>query len=84
LPKRGREKSGNGSRTGSPDPIQIFDLSVPLCYKPRQNDIPLLEKALKVIHELHKSGLIRAYAIGGGIAATYYIEPILTGQFRGH
>lgn len=37
-----------------------------------------MEKALKVIHELHKSGLIRAYAIGGGIAATYYIEPILT------
>jgi len=37
-----------------------------------------LDKALKVIRELHKSGLIRAYAIGGGIAATYYIEPILT------
>jgi hypothetical protein len=37
-----------------------------------------LDKALKVIHELHKSGLFRAYAIGGGIAATYYIEPILT------
>lgn len=37
-----------------------------------------MDKALKVIRELHKSGLIRAYAIGGGIAATYYIEPILT------
>jgi hypothetical protein len=37
-----------------------------------------LEKTLKVINELKKSGLIRAYAIGGGIAATYYIEPILT------
>jgi hypothetical protein len=37
-----------------------------------------LDKALKVIQELAKSGLIRAYAIGGGIAATYYIEPILT------
>jgi hypothetical protein len=37
-----------------------------------------LEKALKVINDLKKSGLIRAYAIGGGIAATYYIEPILT------
>jgi hypothetical protein len=37
-----------------------------------------LDKALRVIHELHKSGFIRAYAIGGGIAATYYIEPILT------
>jgi hypothetical protein len=37
-----------------------------------------LEKALKVINELKRSGLIKAYAIGGGIAATYYIEPILT------
>lgn len=37
-----------------------------------------MEKALRVINELKKSGLIRAYAIGGGIAATYYIEPILT------
>jgi hypothetical protein len=37
-----------------------------------------LDKALKVIRELHKSGLILSYAIGGGIAATYYIEPILT------
>jgi len=37
-----------------------------------------LEKALKVTNELKKSGLIKAYAIGGGIAATYYIEPILT------
>jgi hypothetical protein len=37
-----------------------------------------LDIALKVIRELYKSGLVRAYAIGGGIAATYYIEPILT------
>ena len=37
-----------------------------------------MDKALKVIRELQNSGLIRAYAIGGGIAATYYIEPILT------
>lgn len=37
-----------------------------------------MEKALRVINELQRSGLIRAYAIGGGIAATYYTEPILT------
>jgi hypothetical protein len=37
-----------------------------------------LDKALKVIRELRRLGLIRAYAIGGSIAATYYIEPILT------
>jgi hypothetical protein len=37
-----------------------------------------VDKALKIINSLRKSGLIEEYAIGGGIAATYYIEPILT------
>jgi len=37
-----------------------------------------LEKALQVVNELQISGIVRAYAIGGGIAATYYIEPVLT------
>ncbi len=37
-----------------------------------------MDKALKVVHGLHRSGIIKDYAIGGGIAATYYIEPILT------
>jgi hypothetical protein len=37
-----------------------------------------VDKALKIINGLQKSGLIKSYAIGGGIAATYYIEPILT------
>jgi hypothetical protein len=51
-----------------------------LCYKlvSSKEGYLLLDKALKVINELQKTGLIRAYAIGGGIAATYYIEPILT------
>lgn len=37
-----------------------------------------MDRALKIINGLQKSGLIKSYAIGGGIAATYYIEPILT------
>jgi len=37
-----------------------------------------MEKALRVIEEMTRLGIIRAYAIGGGIAATYYIEPVLT------
>jgi hypothetical protein len=37
-----------------------------------------MEKALAVIDELEKCGILKRYAIGGGIAATYYIEPILT------
>ena len=37
-----------------------------------------MEKALGVINELKKQGLLNKYAIGGGIAATYFIEPILT------
>jgi hypothetical protein len=37
-----------------------------------------MEKALQVIEEMTRLGIIKAYAIGGGIAATYYIEPVLT------
>jgi hypothetical protein len=37
-----------------------------------------MEKALRVIQEITRQGIIGAYAIGGGIAATYYIEPVLT------
>lgn len=37
-----------------------------------------MEKTLKVVSELKKKGLILDYAIGGGIAALYYIEPLLT------
>jgi hypothetical protein len=37
-----------------------------------------MEKALQVIEEITRRGVIKAYAIGGGIAATYYIEPVLT------
>ena len=37
-----------------------------------------MEKALTVINELQEKGLIKNYAIGGGIAAIFYIEPVLT------
>lgn len=37
-----------------------------------------MKKALEVINELKKKGLIDAYAIGGGIATLFYIEPFLT------
>lgn len=37
-----------------------------------------MDKALRVIEEMVRLGIIKAYAIGGGIAATYYIEPVLT------
>lgn len=37
-----------------------------------------MEKALKVINDLLKQGIIKKYAIGGGIAAIFYMEPILT------
>ena len=37
-----------------------------------------MDKTLKVVEEMARLGIIRAYAIGGGIAATYYIEPVLT------
>ncbi|MBE0433871.1 hypothetical protein IBX73_10465 [candidate division WOR-3 bacterium] len=37
-----------------------------------------MKETLKVINKLRKQGVITDYAIGGGIAAIYYIEPILT------
>lgn len=37
-----------------------------------------MEKALIVINDLKENGLIKDYAIGGGIAVIFYIEPILT------
>jgi hypothetical protein len=37
-----------------------------------------MQKALQAVEEMTRLGIIKAYAIGGGIAATYYIEPVLT------
>ncbi len=37
-----------------------------------------MEKTLKVLNELEREGFIKGYAIGGGIAAIFYMEPVLT------
>ncbi len=37
-----------------------------------------MEKALRVLNELEKEGVIARYAIGGGIAGLFYMEPLLT------
>ena len=37
-----------------------------------------MERTLKVINSLVDKGVIRGYAIGGGMAAAYYGEPTLT------
>lgn len=37
-----------------------------------------MEKALRIIEEMQRAGVIKRYAIGGGIAALYYAEPVLT------
>lgn len=37
-----------------------------------------MEKTLKIINHILKEGIIKSYPIGGGVAATYYIEPLLT------
>ena len=37
-----------------------------------------MEKTLKVINELQIKKVIEKYAIGGGIAVIFYIEPVLT------
>lgn len=37
-----------------------------------------MKNAIKVINGMVKEGLINDYAVGGGIAAMFYIEPFLT------
>jgi hypothetical protein len=37
-----------------------------------------VDKTLKIIKELESKKIIQDFSIGGGIAALYYIEPILT------
>ena len=37
-----------------------------------------MEKTLKVLNELAKRGIIQKYAIGGGVAVIFYMEPVLT------
>lgn len=37
-----------------------------------------MDKTLSIINELKESGVIKGFAIGGGIATIFYVEPILT------
>jgi len=37
-----------------------------------------VEKTLKIIKELKEAKVLKDFSIGGGIAALYYIEPLLT------
>jgi len=37
-----------------------------------------VERTLKVLNELERKGLIERYAIGGGVAVLFYMEPVLT------
>jgi len=37
-----------------------------------------MEKTLQVINVLEQEGVLSTYAIGGAMAATFYIEPVLT------
>lgn len=37
-----------------------------------------MEKALKIINELREKGIINDFALGGGIATVFYVEPIFT------
>ena len=37
-----------------------------------------MEKTLQVLNSLEHDGVVRRYAIGGGMAATFYAEPVLT------
>jgi len=36
-----------------------------------------MEKTLQVLNDLERAGVVRHYAIGGAMGATFYIEPVL-------
>ena len=38
----------------------------------------MLQKTIKVLNELCRKGIVEKYAIGGGMAVLFYMEPILT------
>lgn len=42
------------------------------------NSAPDMEKTLQVLNALERDGVIRRYAIGGAMGATFYAEPLLT------
>ena len=37
-----------------------------------------MEKTLKILNQLEQKGIVNRYAIGGGVAALFYAEPVLT------
>ena len=37
-----------------------------------------MDKAIKVINEMQLKGIVKKYAVGGAVAAIFYVEPILT------
>ena len=37
-----------------------------------------MERTFAILNEMELAGLFKSYAVGGGIAAMYYFEPILT------
>ena len=37
-----------------------------------------MEKTLRVLNDLERAGVVSRYAIGGAMAATFYVEPVLT------
>lgn len=37
-----------------------------------------MEKTIRILNELEEKGIIKRYAIGGGMAVLFYAEPVLT------
>jgi hypothetical protein len=37
-----------------------------------------MERTLRVLNDLERAGVVSRYAIGGAMAATFYVEPVLT------
>jgi len=68
------DMSGEGASTRCallPEPVCRGKLSEPA-------DEKSMKGTLQVLNELESAGVLNRYAIGGAMAATFYLEPLLT------
>lgn len=73
MPEHSRESAGRGGLFAA----WVVSIKKPcMTASPQQVSGSGIAEVLKVLNGLVEKKLILAYAIGGGVAALYYLEPI--------
>jgi hypothetical protein len=57
---------------------QGFSFYSSFCTLPSALLLTAMEKTLQMLNRMESDGIIKQYAIGGAIAATFYVEPVST------